>query len=45
MENDSEKQKLIQAKSLNISSTYHCQTGVLTPFEINEHALYIIRMF
>jgi hypothetical protein len=26
--NDSEKQKLIQEKSVNISSMYHCQTGI-----------------
>jgi hypothetical protein len=43
--NDSKKQDLIQEKSINISNKYDCQTGILTPFEINEHALYIIRMF
>ena len=43
--NDTEKQKLIQEKSVNISNMYHCQTGLLTPFDINEHALYIICMF
>ncbi len=43
--NGSEKQKLIQEKSVYISNTYDCQTGILTPFDINEHALYIICMF
>ncbi|CAF1172488.1 unnamed protein product [Adineta steineri] len=39
---DSLKQETIQDKSVDISNTYHCQTGVLTPFDINEHGLYII---
>jgi hypothetical protein len=44
MSNDSLKQELIQEKSVSISTKYHCQTGILTPFEINEHGLYIIGM-
>ena len=44
MSNDLLKQELIQEKSLSISNKYHCQTGILTPFDINEHALYIISM-
>jgi hypothetical protein len=44
MSDDSSKQELIQQRSVYISNIYHCQTGILTPFEINEHALYIIRM-
>jgi hypothetical protein len=45
MSNDSSKQESIQEKSLLISNKYKCQTGILTPFDINEHALYIIRTF
>ena len=43
MSNEKEKQgDKIQNKSNEISLKYHCQSGILTPFEINEHALYLI---
>ncbi len=42
MSNDSLKNELIEEKSVSISNKYHCQTGILTPFEVNEHGLYII---
>ncbi len=42
---DSVKQEAIQEKSVNISNIYHCQTGILSPFDLNEHGLYIICMF
>jgi hypothetical protein len=42
---ESSKQEAIQEKSVNISNSYRCQTGVLTPFDLNEHGLYIICMF
>jgi len=45
MSNNNEKQEQVQQKSVQISEKYHCQTGILTPFEINEHGLYLICMF
>ncbi|UJR16874.1 hypothetical protein I4U23_003772 [Adineta vaga] len=32
----------IQKMSIDLSKVYHCQTGILTPFDLFEHALYII---
>ena len=42
---ESSKPEEVQQKSVNIANTYHCQTGILTPFDLFEHALYIIRMY
>lgn len=32
----------IRNMTMDLSTIYHCQTGVLTPFDLYEHALYII---
>ncbi|CAF1379875.1 unnamed protein product [Adineta ricciae] len=35
----------IQKLSIDLSKVYHCQTGVLTPYDLFEYALYIISIF
>ncbi|CAF0739671.1 unnamed protein product [Adineta steineri] len=40
--NNLPKSENVQSKITDTSNTYYCQTGILTPFDLFEHALYII---